>query len=117
MSTHELTHPQAKILNHALGLVDGRGDMNKRNHFVSGAGDDDLRTIKVLQGAGLMGESPRPSFCHPDDLVFHVTKEGKDALAAYRWPSCCCPPPGYTMAWASGPCPVHQGLRARGNSQ
>jgi len=28
---------------------------------------------------------------------------------------CCCPPQGFTGAWGAGPCPVHHGLRARGN--
>lgn len=109
-----LTAPQAKILNHTLGLNLGRGEAF-RNHFVASEGHDDLPVIKELVLLGLMGEGRRPVFLHDADLVFCVTQEGKAALAAYRWPGCCCPPRGFSGAWAAGPCPTHQGLRARGN--
>jgi hypothetical protein len=99
---------------HTLGLSNGRTE-STRNHFLADEHHSELKLLRGLEALGYMKVVPTPSFAHPDDIVFVVTEEGKEAIVSSRPAGCCCPPEGHTGAWAAAMCPVHHGLRARGN--
>lgn len=70
----QITEEEREILEHT---VSG----SSRNHFVASPGHSDLPILQALVAKGLMWQGPTPKFCHPNDMVFHVSAEGKQALA------------------------------------
>lgn len=116
MSHPELTSTERNTMLHTLGLSNGR-TTSCRNHYVAGPGHSELPLLNGLVERGYMKIAPTPAFAHADDIVFVVTEAGKEAIVSSRPAGCCCPPEGHTGLWAAGMCPVHHGLRARGNPQ
>jgi hypothetical protein len=71
-----VTDEQRDIMRHALGI--GRGQL--RNHFVTGPGSTDYPHCEALVSAGLMWKRDGGALSGGDP-VYHVTDEGRAALA------------------------------------
>ncbi len=70
------------ILQHSLG-VDKYGQGTKyRNHFCTGPGSADYEICRALEADGLM-RSRHGLSLSGGDYIFHVTKDGEDAVDAF----------------------------------
>lgn len=72
----EVTNKQLDLLHHTLGVTPTRREPY-RNHFVAGPGHYAQPDLEALEAAGLMRRGQTPRFCDKDDVVFHVTDDGR----------------------------------------
>lgn len=71
---------------------------------------EDQRIAELFMGIPVMHEKEVDELDGP----FIQAMRERDALVP-KPVGCCCPPKGYTGAWAAGPCPIHHGFRRLGN--
>lgn len=82
----ETNKHQIGLLQHALGINENRREPY-RNYFLASSGHSDNADLESLVAAGLMTSRAAPSFCAEDDVVYHVTDDGRElAIAALPAP-------------------------------